>query len=354
MQGIVASADKKVIFIASPGDGKQFLRKHLNVFITEGYSSQIKNLDWIDAVISNPTSIEQLLATETREGDLKEKKRSLIARNEHGIVPNEYFDTENRLLIDNPLLSFITNNRVREYAKQVSKERSIREYNLFIQTLISITRFGIRELFLSTPERDSLEKSIALLGHPLEISSLKIPKGLKINYEVVFSLIDEQAFYLKEFYLKHPSIPHDMLDVSDHPIFKESTILTRKRGGLHIIPKSKGRNPLESDISIPVEFVSIDPEEAAAMLGVAHYTMHPERIPKYAFGLRIRGADTPFSLVSFDPMDRNFKEDLVALSGLDPKKALELTKLYDVDNCPIKSASELFNMAIASKSRQIP
>lgn len=185
-----------------------------------------------------------------------------------------------------------------------------------------------------------------------------MPEDLRVNYDLIFSIISEQAKVLSAIDRLGAGMPRNMAELAAiHPMFGSKTILASRGRQIRAITYSSKEYPLIDKDGIAVEFEQLDSDRAAEMLGKTHFTLHPERVPAYAFGLRVSGASEYFSVISFDhfdSLDRPFKRDLITIAGLDPERMLKVTKLYDVENCPIFAASTLFNLAVARLRRRYP
>lgn len=245
--------------------------------------------------------------------------------------------------IGNPLLNHLLDDHVRDYVKQTADEAGIREYNLRVQLLYGLTRFDVKTLFADNDARTALEKELEGISYS-QLAELLMSQGLIINYNLIYSLVDNLARYLRDVYAQYPEIPHRITDVSRHPIFMENseTVLVEKGGNLFIVSGSSREKPLPADYpKLEVELTEIDPQKAARIL-VAHPTMHPERELRYNYGLRIKGTEIPFSLLALNDIpEGTFKSDLIILAGLDPRRAVEAVKLYQVEKAPTFSASIL-------------
>lgn len=258
--------------------------------------------------------------------------------------------------IGNPLLNHLLDNHVRDYVKQIADEAGVREYNLRVQLLYSLTRFDVKTLFAENEARSALERELEGISYS-QLAELVMPEGLNINYNLIHKLVDDLARYLHDVYAQSPEIPHRITDVSRHPIFMENseTVLVEKGGNLFIVPSSSREKPLPPDYpKLEVELTEIDQKKAARIL-VAHPSMHPERMRQYNYGLRIIGTETSFSLLTLDDIPEGaFESDLIILAGLDPRRAVKVVNLYQVEGSPTFSASILARLTIKALRKKRP
>ncbi|PIY94007.1 MAG: hypothetical protein COY68_04215 [Candidatus Levybacteria bacterium CG_4_10_14_0_8_um_filter_35_23] len=222
--------------------------------------------------------------------------------------------------------------------------------DLKYQTLFRLTTFSIESIFKNGI---TLETYLRLNGNYQNWRNIlstdpSIVAKFDINDELIESIVREQATVIGD-RLRQSSLPLDQILIPSG-IFAESGWVIQKRNGEVNAIQEEGVTSLSD--SIPLRFEKIDPLLASQIHNDLHYIHTPRA--DIAFGMYVDGDDFPFSVLAFEKIDREYKQNTLLLHGYDPRKCYDLTRLYSRPGTPGNTSSSMFSMAFAYLKMNYP
>ncbi|WP_433203127.1 hypothetical protein ACQP1G_13520 [Nocardia sp. CA-107356] len=100
-----------------------------------------------------------------------------------------------------------------------------------------------------------------------------------------------------------------------------------------------------------VIFRPIDLDLTRAYIESFHYLHTARDDDSLAFGAFVDKANSPFAIVSYSPVSRTYKKNILNAAGIDHRRALELTRAWNSEASPKNTMSMLYGYAHASIQR---
>lgn|GEM_PF-4294551 len=118
------------------------------------------------------------------------------------------------------------------------------------------------------------------------------------------------------------------------------------RGGV-LCRASAEDEAVEKRTSKKVSFREVDRQLSELYADALHYLHTARRDEIISFGAFSEGEELPFAWVSYSPVDRPYKNELLTKMGLQPTACLELTRAWSNDMSPKNTMSMLYRYAHA-------
>lgn len=164
-------------------------------------------------------------------------------------------------------------------------------------------------------------------------------RSFQVNEKLVESVVAEQMCAIQSRLAASPLPIKDILVPSG--IFAEEGWELKKDGGSIWVIRRKA--PEEN--GIPVEFRPVDTELASLYHRDLHY-IHTPRCD-LAFGLFLRDDKLPFSVLSLQRIDRQYKQNVLLMHGYNPEKCFDLSRLYSKPGVPFNTSSTIFSLVFS-------
>lgn len=89
----------------------------------------------------------------------------------------------------------------------------------------------------------------------------------------------------------------------------------------------------------------VKPEISSAYAEGFHYLHTAHNDEHGAFGAFMEGEEFPFAWVSYSPVDREYKKEMLQHFGVEPHRVLEMTRAWNASWSPKNTMSLLFSFA---------
>mgnify|MGYP001589970770 FL=1 len=216
--------------------------------------------------------------------------------------------------------------------------------DLIYQTLFRSTTYPMAEIFNNGQELELYAKNMGAYEDWKNI--LLLDPGIVRKYEIksknILPIIEEQKLIINQ------RIVSTFLPVEDilgrKGIFGEQGWQLLKSGGdILAIRSAEDRiGGIVSDQKA-VSFRLVDIGLAKEFHRVFHYIHTPRA--QISFGMFLENEELPFSILAFDAIDREYKKDTLLMHGYDPRKCLDLARLYSRPGTPFNTSSTIFSSA---------
>lgn len=267
----------------------------------------------------------------------------------------------------NPFIEIIRNlsEDIFEYIAQKYKNKGISEFDLGIQTMIHLAGIDMADALRGY--KNGLKKESDLELTPIKLKKMnfekeKIINGINrgritLNRNLVMKEAKRQAMRLIELYdsvkveveNKVVNLPAEYMgNIEANPFGTENseTTLTSGsgiaeqdiRGVSRYIFKEKN-----SKKKISIRKVS---REISELYSKGFHYLHSFREDELiSFGAFLENDDYPFAWVSYSPIDRNYKKEMLYHLGIESHRVLEMTRAWNAVWSPKNTMSTLFNFA---------
>lgn len=292
-------------------------------------------------LLTSPKRVSGCMSISITDGRFIESKHSL---SDFIIKHDDHLEENLVKIIHTYALDFIKNlackEKVREGLTKVVKKVNPNELNDTLLSRIIIKYLDEYLTNYSTPNIQDLKHQAAFFLSTVEPSDLFknfhefsiqpagdfVGNRPVVNKEVVREAVDSQEKVVERFIHETPDDVKYLLELRK-PFSKDSTILKRNNGIYF-------SNNLDL---IPVELREVPLDYAYSVHENLHY-IHAAR-GEMAFGLFLDGYDIPFSVLTVDKIDRNYKKEAILMSGLNPSTCLEFSRLFSRPDCPMNTSS---------------
>jgi hypothetical protein len=161
---------------------------------------------------------------------------------------------------------------------------------------------------------------------PKEINEEIIKKVVEEQYLIIKSTLEKLNFDL-EYVFRGLTGKYKDLNV------KERLILCKDKNN-KILAVNENR-------SFEVEFKEIEDEKIIDLFTQEFHYIHHLRSKGQSFGLFFKGDKIPFAIETTEPsiISKEYKREALLAHGIDPNKAIELTRLYSLPGSPKNSIS---------------
>jgi hypothetical protein len=292
--------------------------------------------------LSSPKRVSGCLSISIINGTFLESKHSL---SDFVINYDEHTGDNLSIIIRNYTLDFLKNRVCREKVKE-GLIKIIPKINPNVLKESFLSRVIMRSvddylLNYSTPNMQDLKHQTSFFlttVNPEELfenfSDFTIKQNGEYsgNYPIVNKGILEYAVNLQAKVVERfvHDAPDDVSALLSHhwPLSKEKGTLFKKDKTVYF--------KCEFEM-ISVELREVSLEYALSIHEHLHY-IHAAR-GEMAFGLFLDGDDIPFSVLTVDRIDRNYKEEALLLAGLNPSTCLEFSRLFSRPGSPMNTSS---------------
>ncbi len=235
----------------------------------------------------------------------------------------------------------------------IDPENTPTEFDLSVQTMIQLCGYEADRIWLG--DASIVADSVALIndGKGDEANQL-LSKALQsgdiyLNTELVREIALGQIQRIKEFTAAHynnefylPKFADPKTSPFDHP----NPEVTSK--GREIVTLDNGEREIvihERYSGKRIVLKRTQPEISKAYAKGLHY-LHVGRDDEYkAYGAYLEGEQFPFAWVSYSPVDRSYKKEMLQFFGVEPHRMLEMTRAWNASWSPKNSMSLLFSFA---------
>ena len=256
----------------------------------------------------------------------------------------------------------------REIAHKYQQE-GITEFDLAIQTMIHLTAYPLKDIWYGDIETIQNIVSLIKLGETntaYEKLFDALHAGLiTLNLDLVRKESEFQAQRIKKlgrdifdeyFQSKHPQLEGQE---SAHPFVRMGDTNLSPFKGIEGPVISVGGKPIRKQINFEsgelrvkeqqtgksIVFKSV-PRDISTLYGKAFHYLHEGRGDEYeAFGAYIEGESLPYAWVSYAPVDRLYKKEMLIYYGIEPHAVLEMTRAWNAAWSPKNTMSVLFTYA---------
>ncbi len=162
-----------------------------------------------------------------------------------------------------------------------------------------------------------------------------------LNENIVRTIVREQLVIIKQRLESSPLPVSEILTRSG--IFAEAGWRMEKADGdVFAVRYDDGGTLIDRN---RVRFEVIEPELASQFHHAFHY-IHTPRTHQ-AYGFFLEGESVPFSVLATEPIDRPYKENMLLMQGYDPKRCIDLARLYSRPGTPFNTSSAIFSLTFA-------
>lgn len=290
---------------------------------------------------SNSEKLEKDLISKKRQmASYQALSRSLTSRIGTMVNTIDVFDRKN--WPNHPLMTHSKKLVLRAIKSHIGAEELLDDKDLLYQTLFRLTTIPIEEAFVNGDKLSEYIFSLRANLHWSNIQNLdsRIISTFDLNQDILNEVILEQKNLIVD-RVDHSTLPRSVIKKILHQggIFdEEGWVLCRERGNI-FAKNAKKKQKLR------VRFESVEVDFAMELHRVLHYIHTPRAI--FAYGLYLEDSKTPFSVVAFDHVEREYKKNALLLNGFNPDESLDLTRLYSSSGTPMNTSSLIFSSAFA-------
>lgn len=289
----------------------------------------------------SPFSVQSGIAQVTRRhAALRERSRALRSMADDGeisVLPSFTFDNW-------PTDKMMTRLRdgvgplVADYMRE--EELLCDDRDLKYQTLFRLTTYDAAEIFENGKEVEDHLLAIGAFRNWRNLLRVdqEVTDGLVLNQDLVRQAAAEQAEIIQR-RLAQSSLPLEEILVPTGMFAEQGWFIQKKNGDVQAI-REGGLS--YADGLVNLSFREVDTELAEQIHGDLHY-IHTPRAEK-AFGMFIEGEELPFSVLSLQKVDRDYKKNALLYQGYDPDKCYDLTRLYSRPGTPGNASSTMFTL----------
>lgn len=275
-----------------------------------------------------------------RHAALRERSRALgrmAGDREISVLPSFTFDnwpTDTVMTRLRDEVGPITNRHIQEEGILCD------DRDLKYQTLFRLTSYDLAEIF---ENGKGLEEHLLATGafrnwrNILRVGAEQTD-GLVLNRDLVEHVAAEQARIIQR-RLAGSSLPLEDILVPQGMFAEQGWFIQKKNGDVQAV-RDGGVSYAEGIKNL--EFREVDTELAEQFHGDLHY-IHTPRAEK-AFGMFVEGDELPFSVLSLQKVDRDYKKNALLYQGYDPEKCYDLTRLYSRPGTPGNASSTMFTL----------
>ncbi|HJQ08574.1 MAG TPA: (d)CMP kinase [Candidatus Saccharimonadales bacterium] len=282
------------------------------------------------------------------------EKRTQTARYAEQAMPREQFVWE----INEPV-SAIRTAAVDIYAEVASSGRyaGVTEFDVAVQTMIHLCGYDPAEVWLG--DRGVLDNVLDLVtgGETAKANQLfseAVAEGrLFPNRELIRTQAHLHASRLQQLVAGNKAF--QLADCNDphRSAFPHSSpeLTTKRRSTFVDEAGNTAARVYEKHTGKSIFLRRIDAKLSRACAESLHY-LHAPRDDEYAaFAAFAEGSEVPFAWVSYSPVDRTYKKELLSHIGAEPQCMLEMTRAWNAPWAPKNTMSTLFSLAHSELQR---
>lgn len=256
----------------------------------------------------------------------------------------------------NPLLSYIREAGKDIFFRQAELHRSagITEFEVAIQTMMHLSGREVADIWQS-PDPLCLADILNLIelgntreGYQQFIQAIADGQ-LILNVQLVQHEAERQTERILRLYGREKDLPAAYMGNPERSPFRNGRDpRLSKQDGKVLTDAETGQRMLrlnEVSTSTPVVVKRV-PAEISDMYGRGFHYLHSGRKDEAAaFGVYVEGEDLPFAWVSYSPVDRGYKKDILRHMQVEPHRMLEMTRAWNASWSPKNTMSILFSFA---------
>lgn len=305
-------------------------------------------LNWrkdADAIVTGPADTISLAIL--KEMVRYQHMQSTRAALKEGLITGEIV-TEPEFKVEqwpkHPLMNYIKTQAIPFIADETEKSGVLcDEQDIRYQTIFRLTTFPFNELFHNGDALVAHLKSIGVYDDWHKILSLVDAdfNTYQLNEELIREVAREQLIIIND-RLSHSPLPVKEI-LTKSGIFAEDGWRMEKEGGqVFAVRYDDSEQEIGRKI---VRFEAVDHELASAFHHAFHY-IHTPRTGQ-AYGFFLEDETIPFSVLALEPIDRDYKHNMLLMRGYDPKQCVDLSRLYSRPGTPRNASSTMFSLVFS-------
>jgi len=245
---------------------------------------------------------------------------------------------------------------IEQYEKQHGFQAS--HFDLVIQTMIVACSHAPHEVWHAKNQDIAIATEYVQKGAPdmaLDVLESSIKSGhISLNTELIQTIALQQAARLHKIHELHKK-------KNNLPMHKDNALKHFKPGAelkaLKLVSIGDRDDTYEAVASEKttgekVHFRSIDLGLSRAYIESFHYLHAAREDDLMAYGAFYENESMPFAIVSYAPVSRTYKQNILTAAGIDPQKSLELTRAWNSEYSPKNAMSMLYGYAHANIQRE--
>lgn len=227
------------------------------------------------------------------------------------------------------------------------------EFDLSVQTMIQLCGYDADRVWLGNAALVSDIAALIQTGEGEEANRLlsdALQTGnIQLNTDLVREIALDQVKRLKEFssakYNNEFYLPK-FADPRTSPFEHPNPEVTSKGREIVTLPNGEREIVIHERYSGKrIVLKRTEPKVSRAYAERLHY-LHVGRDDEYkAYGAYLEGDQYPFAWVSYSPVDRAYKKEMLKFFGVEPHRMLEMTRAWNASWSPKNSMSLLFSFA---------
>lgn len=264
----------------------------------------------------------------------------------------------------NPFLSYIreSGRDIFQAEAELLKEQGVTEFDVAVQTMMHLSGLPISEVWLSSdPVVLADITNLFQFGNTREAAeqfARAISEGrITLNVDVVSEQAHRQLDRLIVTYArtqvmyegKVVALPASYMGNPDRSPFSASTDPKISKKQSQVIRDPKTNEPMlqvQENGSGKRVVIKKVPKEISDLYGKGFHYLHSGRADEaVAYGAYVEGEDVPFAWVSYSPVDRDYKKDILRHLQVEPHRMLEMTRAWNATWSPKNTMSVLFSFA---------
>lgn len=297
-------------------------------------------------VLGDNFGLARALQEQGEAFDLLQKRRVLIG---NGLRTGELKTCDRLSVHEIPRHPFIP--KLKELLEPLVMERQkgalCDPLDLKYQTLFRLTTLPLEEVFEQGAALQGIlassgayESWEALVAAEPQIRACA--QTLSLKEDVVRGVIDEQFAIIQDRLSRSP-LPLEQLLRRDGLFKNNGYVVCHGPEGKLFAAKESKDDVTSADKTYSLSFREVDIDFAKQVHADLHYIHTPRAT--IAYGLFVDGDPLPFSVLAFDKITRNYKEDALLANGFAPDRCLDLTRLYTCPGSPGNTSSFIFSLA---------
>lgn len=330
---------------------------------TQQVLSRIRTVDPIDTTSLTP---DQVYIGALRR--LVRQSKDVVARNQY--QEREQVERTDFTWDINPLIANIrtAGSEIISSTASTVQTVGVTEFDLAVQTMIHVAGYEPEEVWRGNNQllqavrtkiqagetsginqmfEDALNSgNIQLNTQLVERECARQAERLAHHAEHMVVVIDGQEVKLPAAYMSNPELsPFAETGRSEINAKQKTFALDIATGKTNLVVKEKhsGRE---------ITFRSV-PGEISTLYGKGFHYLHEGRSDEIAgFGAFLEDDALPFAWVSYSPVDRDYKQEMLEHLGMEPHTIVELTRAWNASWSPKNTMSTLFGYAHQSLQRE--
>lgn len=332
---------------------------------TEALLSKMRFVDRIDTSTLSLDEVKmKALARLVKMAKSSAERKAIQAESE---VKREEFSWEINPLITN--IRALGAESFRQVASE-HKEEGLTEFDIAIQTMITLAGHTPDQIWDGNQAKLNDVVNLIKLGEvkkATEYFTALIGNGeIYLDMDRVKKEADRQAQRLRDLYKdtktvyqgKEVGLPAAYMGNLDKSPFgnedKDSILLDSKTKEIVEVPETGERILIAHEKSTGKKIIfKRVPAEISSMYQKGFHYLHDERSDEIsAFGAYLEGEELPFAWVSYSPVDREYKHEMLQHLEVEPHRVLEMTRAWNAIWSPKNTMSVLFAHAHSELNRE--